>query len=281
MRNHQIFRPIAIFEFLAFWRGGVTAAELGSALGLTREAAQRSIVAQYKRDYPHTTLRRWRRTHIDGDANSLKTSPWRMLDAVNFTSAAQAFAEALGKESFLGVPVEDLANPLDIDNDVERFRELYAAIARRRAVYLDYAAKGGRLQLVFSPHAVVRTPARLHFRGHSSRFGKRGGRYIDIVPGRIISLSPVSKDDYVGAADDVEWYKKVSIVAELNPELPKTARQSVMLEHQCQDWLTIESVRHAVADYVVGWLVGRRLRNIPDPIWSKVQKVEEPTPSWI
>ena len=83
-----------------------------------------------------------------------------MLDVVNFTSAMQAFAEATSGASPLEVPIEDLANLLDIDNEVDRFRELYAAIARRCAIYLDYAAKRGRIQLIFSPHAVVRTPTR-------------------------------------------------------------------------------------------------------------------------
>ena len=267
MKVNVLLQPRAVLEFFAFWRDGVTAAELGRALGMTREAAQRSVVGPYKKEFPHATVRHGKRTHIDGDAYSLKVSPWRVLDVVNFTGAMQAFADAAGDESPLGVPIEDLANLLDIDNEVERFRELYAAIARRRAVYLDYAAKRGRIQLLFSPHTVVRTPTRLHFRGHSIRLSGGRSRYIDVVPGRVISSSPGSDVEYVGAKDDIEWHTRVSIVAELNPQLPGSVRESAMREHQCGDQLTIEDVRHAVAEYVVDWLKGRRLRGIADPVW--------------
>lgn len=260
-----------MFEFLAFWRGGVTATELGRTLGLTREAVQRSIVGPYKKDFPGTMVRRKERTYFDGDASSLKISPWRVMDAMNFTCALQAFAQAAGEESPLGVPVEDVANPLDVDNDVERFRALYAALARKHSIYIDYAAKRGRLQLIFSPHAIVRTAARIHVRGHSVRLGKYGSRYIDIVPGRIISMRPGLDEDYVGVKGDIEWRTRVSIVAELNPHLSKTARASVMQEHQCGTELRIEGIRQAVAEYVVDWLKGRRLRKISEPIWTKVE----------
>ena len=268
MKIRKFLDSRAVFEFLAFWRGGVTATELGQVLGLTREAAQRSVVGPYKKAFPHATVPRGKRTHIAGDAYSLKVSPWRVLDAVNFTSAMQAFAEASNGESPLGVPIEDLANFLDVDNEVERFRELYAAIARRRTVYLDYAAKRGRIQLIFSPHAIVRTPARLHFRGHSVRISEDGSRYIDIVPGRIISSRLGREDEYVGAKDDIEWHIRVSIIAELNPRLGEAARESMMREYQCGDRLTITNVRRAVAEYVVDWLKSRRLRGIADPVWA-------------
>ena len=271
MKEDRLLDPLSVFEFFAFWRDGVTAAELGQALGMTREAAQRSVVGPYKKAFPHAMVRRGKRTHIDGDTYSLRVSPWRVLDVVNFTSAMQAFADAVSGGSPLEVPIEDLANLLDIDNEVERFRELYAAIARRCAIYLDYAAKRGRIQLIFSPHAVVRTPTRLHFRGHSIRLSEGNSRYIDVVPGRIISSSLGSDDEYVGAKDDIEWHTRGSIVAELNPRLPETVRESVMREHQCGDQLTIENMRYAVAEYVVDWLKGRRLRGIIDPVWVRAR----------
>ena len=92
-----------------------------------------------------------------------------------------------------------------------------------------------------------------------------------MVPGRIISSSLGSDDEYVGAKDDLEWHTRASIVAELNPRLPETVRESVIREHQCGEQLTIENMRCAVAEYVVDWLRGRRLRGIADPVWVRAR----------
>lgn len=260
-------RPQSLFEFLAFWRGGVTAAELGRALGQTRETVQRTVIRPYKESFPDATELWQRRTHIHGDCYSLKLSPYRVLDAVNFTSAMQAFAAASGEACRLAVPIEDLVSPLDIEAEVEQFRKLYAAIARKRVVRMDYAAKTGQLQLVFSPHTIVRTPMRTHVRGHSVRLVGHESRYIDVIPGRIVSAGFGESDEYVGDSGDSEWHTFTSIAVELNPRLPRSVAESVMLEHQCEKTLRLRRIRRAVAQYLIDWLEGRRLRGVAEPVW--------------
>lgn len=272
MKGSKFISAVSVFEFLAFWRGGVTAKELGWFLGMSREAAQRSVVGRYKNEFPQATVIREGRTYIDGDAYSLKASPWKVADLINFTSAVHAFADAIGKESPLDVPIEDVVSSVDNEGEVEGVRALYGATAHRRTVYLDYRAKQGRIQLVFSPHAVVRTPMRIHFRGHAVWLSDNESRYIDVVPGRIIKGTLGGTDEYIGSANDVEWRQRTSIVAEINPLLPDEVKESVKQEYACDDLLVIEGVRKAVAHYVVDWLTGRRLRGVSEPIWRLSEK---------
>ena len=276
MKNERIQIREMLFEFLAFWRGGVTARELAQVLGAKRETVQRTVIAPYKRRYAGNAVIRTRRTHIAGDANSLKASPRRVVDVVNFTSAMQAFAQAGSVRSPLEVPIEDVMNPLDSANEVEGLRALYGAIAHRDALYLDYAAKRGRLQMLFSAHALVRTASRVHVRGYAEpEPANRGSnRYIDILPGRIISAKRGPKERYVGQRNDTEWHQRVDIVATVSPALEEEVRESIMREHDCGAELRIERVRRAVARYVIEWLEGRRLHGIDTPIWTLVRIAE-------
>ena len=266
---------MALFEFLAFWRDGVTAKELGQTLAMSREAAQRSVVGPYKREFPNNSMILHQgRTHVEGDAYALKASPYRPLDVANFTSAIDAFALAMSTQSPLGVPIEDVASPIESAEEVSGLRALYGATAHRRAVYLDYLAKRRRIQLVFSPHTMVRTPMRIHFRGHSIRVSGDESRYIDVVPGRIIGSTPGKTREYIGPANDMEWHQRTRIVAELNRSLPEDVRAAVKQEYDCGDSLEIKRIRQAVAPYIVDWLTARRLRGIPGPIWEPVEVVE-------
>ena len=117
---------MALFEFLAFWRDGVTAKELGQTLAMSREAAQRSVVGPYKREFPNNSMILHQgRTHVEGDAYALKASPYRPLDVANFTSAIDAFALAMSTQSPLGVPIEDVASPIESAEEVSGLRALY------------------------------------------------------------------------------------------------------------------------------------------------------------
>ena len=274
MTEERVPTRETLFEFLAFWRGGVTARELAQVLGARRETVQRSVIAPYKRRYAGNAVIRRRRTHIAGDAHSLKASPWRVVDVVNFTSAMQAFAQAGSVRSPLEVPIEDVMSPLDSANEAEGLRALYGAIAHRDALYLDYAAKRGRLQMLFSAHALVRTVSRVHVRGYAEPVNRGSNRYIDIVPGRIISARRGPKERYVGRRNDTEWHQRVDIVAAVSGALEEEVRESIMREHNCGAELRIKRVRRAVARYVIEWLEGRRLHEIDTPIWTLVRIAE-------
>ena len=76
--------------------------------------------------------------------------------------------------SLFAAPVEDIGIVTDLfkehDYDTlegDPFRCLFAALMRKQAVHLDYFAKTGRSSFSFSPHALVRSSFRLHFRGFS------------------------------------------------------------------------------------------------------------------
>jgi hypothetical protein len=270
----MLFDRLSIAEFFAFWRDGVTAGELGRLFGLTREQTQKAIIRPFHRQYgAHLRYdKRVRRVVLAADAGALKISPSHVADAMNFLSAGQAFARAAGLENppLSGwVPMEDLLQPVENEREANNFRALYAAAARRSAVHLSYAAKSGRQEIMFSPHALVRTTSRPHFRGYASYGPGSVGQYIDVIPGRVVDTQPGLTKDYVGAHDDVDWYRRVAVEATLNPDLPDEVAASLRQEYAFADRLRIQRLRAATAPYVCEWLKRRRLYGLGVTLWGR------------
>lgn len=268
------FDRLSLFEYFAFWRDGTTASELAQILELKRETVQRSIVHRYwerfgdeNRKFDSAT----KRTQVADSVWELKCSPDRALDVVNFSSALQAFSRAAGcdEKLFGGVPVEDLLAPAESEAETERFRKLYAATARRLPVFLKYVAKTRVMNGLFSPHALVRTPERLHFRCFEHP-GDGDGRYIDIVPGRIAEIEFGAANEYVGGNADAGWHARTTVRARLNPDLTPGLRASLAQEYnfdEDSDRIEIPGIRRAVALYFVRALQTRRVYGTEQPLW--------------
>ena len=149
--------------------------------------------------------------------------------------------------------------------DPEIFRALFRAQTSRRAVLIDYRAKSGPRPMWFSPHSLVETSHRIHFRGHAQwlstlpddhTVGKRALFY-DIVPTRIAAIEGESDENYVSDDLDVFWHETVDAVFTLSDELPQEIRSAII-----QEWgpliyerngkviLLIPNVRKALLQYV-------------------------------
>lgn len=267
------FDRLSLFEFFAFWRDGTTASELAQTLGLERETVQRTIVSEYRARFGRDNLildKTSKRTRV-ANVWELKCSPDRVLDAVNFSSALQAFSRAAGRDGppIGGVQIEDLLTPVESEAETERFRKLYAATARQLPVFLRYVAKTRVMDGLFSPHALVRAPDRLHFRCFEHP-GDGNGRYIDIVPGRIADIKFGEANEYVGSNADTEWHARTSVFARLNPELAPGLRASLAYEYNLDaesDLIEIPDIRRAVAMYLVRALETRRVYGSELPLW--------------
>lgn len=276
----MLFNRFSLLEFFAFWRDGITAGELAHVFGLTREQTQKNIVSPFQREFGgHAHYdRRARRIALDDDAEGLKLSPSNVVDAVNFFSAAQAFARAEGRDSppIPGwVPIEDLLQPVDNVQEAGHFRLLYSAAARHRSVHLSYAAKSGHQEMTFSPHALVRTTSRPHFRGYAKYSLSDAGHYIDVIPGRVADAQPGTKIEYIGAHDDVDWHRRVTVEATLNPDLSKRVATSLRLEFGFADRLRIKQIRAATAPYICDWLENRHLYGVSTSLWKDTAIIDE------
>ena len=121
------------------------------------------------------------------------------------------------------------------------------AAAQKRALYGRYLFKNhGELRVNFSPHTMVRTPRRIHFRGHLLVFASGEAQdwgYVDLVPGRFHDddLRILKEQDYKyrmreesgyrGADGDREWHEETDLAFQINPELPPHAYFALQQEH--------------------------------------------------
>jgi hypothetical protein len=112
----------------------------------------------------------------------------------------------------------------------------------------------GRRSMIFSPHTLVRTSFRLHFRGFADMADGRPGIYIDIIPDRVLRAGWLDSPSYVGASNDSDWHRKVRVVAYLREELPEKIATAMRHEHGIAHGSCLQTrpLRAAVATYVAG-----------------------------
>ena len=183
-----------------------------------------------------------------------------------------------------GVPVEDIEVLTSAEPDVEVFKALYAACARRSAQVVEYQSRDEFFTMAFSPHAIVTAPGRLHFRGYADYTRLGTGAYIDVVPSRVRRIDGERSDLAVSSAGDIEWATRVDLRFRLNPDLPESLKVIVL-----EEWagrvtsegenlvLTVPAVRQALTLYVRRGLRHRVFRSMAHEVWLplSVDKDEE------
>jgi hypothetical protein len=265
------------FEFLTYWGGGTTANELKEILGMSREAVQRTVIGAYQKQFPGAiTYDRRKRRSKWGDSAALKLCPSEPAAILAIAQSEALTEEFAGVKSLCVARVEDvglvtnLLIPMDVEPDLTGFQALFAGLMRRSAVQLDYLAKRGRLSMIFSPHTLVRTSFRLHFRGYCCDINDvRPGIYIDVVPDRILRALPLDPSSYVDDSGDTEWRRTVRIVVQLHENLPETVIVALRREyslHEGHAWQT-RPVKAAVAPYVMDAFEARRVHGWEGPVW--------------
>jgi hypothetical protein len=168
--------------------------------------------------------------------------------------------------------------------DPDIFRDLYRAMVNREAVSIDYRAKSGPMLMWFSPHSLVETSSRLHFRGNVSWIGRgdpdaprEAYSYRDIVPSRIALTQGFDADAYISSDGDLEWNTLEDLVFLLSSELPEPLHETII-----QEWgtdlrktsdgfiLTLPAIRRAMAQYVRDALNWRAFQGEIFRIWIPV-----------
>jgi hypothetical protein len=278
MKDHSIYGSGVgpwLVEYLAYWEEELTAARLGRLLGLSREHAQRAVLGPFLRDY-HVPLERSRgqARRLADKAEGLRFAPTRPSDLVRVLQGMQILHTYEAESSPFGVPVEDVEVLTSAEPDVEVFKALYAACARRSAQVVEYQSRDQLFTMAFSPHAIVTAPGRLHFRGYADYPRLGTGGYIDVVPSRIRRIDGERPDLAVSSAGDVEWATRADLRFQLNPDLPESLRAVVL-----EEWsggvtsldgrlvLTLPAVRQALALYVRRGLRHRVFRSMAHEVW--------------
>lgn len=259
---------LGVLEFMACWLGGVTAEEVGRVLGLRRESVQKSVIRRYAETFPHALghRERMRRTVFVEDAAALKLSPSNPDEIATLLRAATIIAEAQDAPPIFPVPVEDVSVPQGLGGREERLRRMTSAIAREHALRVVYVAKTRRIDMTFSPHAVVRTPDRIHVRGHAFEKVSSASYFMDLVPARLLEVSELGEGRYVGDATDLDWHRRRPFTARLRRDLPAPIYDALVEEHDGEK-ITLHHVRDALRLYYKRAFEARRIDGIEEKIW--------------
>jgi hypothetical protein len=257
-------------EFLAYWLGGTTRAEIAALLG---------YVPRHVTTLIHTGFGRLGRTTVRYDAKEKRwiapdwqeeglLGPEASRDAVAILAAASAWAP----EGLPGLtcPIVD-TNRFRRDPPPETFRVLLAACTRRRPVHVAYRARTREFAVTFSPHTLVRTAYRLHFRGYSLFEDVGRGHYWDLVPSRVLSAEPDLAADYVDASGDDEWHRRVMLHLVLHDHVPPPIAEAIRREHDMlTNCLHIGPLPQALLHYVRAEYVGRRYEGYEGKVWRYI-----------
>jgi hypothetical protein len=260
-----------ICEFLAYWLGGTTRRELAALLGYTPRHVTTLIQDGFGRSGRATVryddaMKRWISADELGEG---LLGPRAARDAVAILAAAAAW-DPKGLPG-LTCPIID-TNRFRADPPPETFRVLLGACARRRAVHITYRARTRDFTAIFSPHTLVRTAHRVHFRGYSLFEEVGRGHYWDLVSSRVLSAEPATAADYVDASGDDEWHRQVMLHLTLHEQVPPSVGAALRREHDMlADRLDIGPLPQALLHYVRDEYLGRRYEGYEGQVWRSPQ----------
>ena len=258
-----------VYEALLYWRGNLNAPEFADAVGRARQRAQEDIITPFVKDRAADLQQVRGRKHGRTLMVRPKSAPDDLWSFFGLLAAERAWRrrERPGQSSLAGLDVVDLAPPEPADAAVWICR----AAAQKRVIVGHYMFKRhGARPVRFSPHAMVRTPRRIHFRGHllvHAAGGIQDWGYVDLVPGRFLDDGDLRLDDsgYKGMEGDRDWHERTRLVFLVNPALPPHAFFALQQEHgletdrdgRCRIQLLarkalVHSYEHHVFDRTIG-----------------------------
>ena len=263
-------------EYLAFWQERLTGTRLAALLGVERTHAHRAVLAPYMFLHGQTLKQQDRVWTVqDPDLNLPLYGPSTVEHLFRFLDGLEMLRDLPGEA--LGVPLEDVTIDLPVEQNLGAFRTLYAAAAQRRPVRVLYRSRKREAEYLFSPHTVVRTAARPHFRGFLRGFEAKDGLFTDLVPARVIRAEAGEPRDYVGPERDEAWARRIAVRLRLCPTLPEDLRATMMREYAPIDRfkegvLTIPDVRSCVAPYLCRHLRYRVFDDLPVEVWVPMEE---------
>ena len=263
--------PSLACEFLAHWVGGVSLPELGRLLGYTPRRLSDLIEAGQsrleKRTLGYDPAAKLHHTLVP--TNRLG-GPQTASSVITVLQAARLWNDRKGQD--LLCPIEDTREHRP-QPAPDVFRTLLAACTRRHVVDITYLAKTRLHSVLFSPHTLVVTTHRVHFRGYS-QFEQQGQwHWWDLVPSRVTQATIRRHSGYVDDRDDAEWRERVMLHLRLRDTVMPPMRKAIMHEHGMQgSRLDIGPVRRALLHYVAADYLERQYQGLDGPAWEQLTK---------
>jgi hypothetical protein len=266
-------------EFLAFWMCGTHRRELAGITGLQPRRLSTLLKSGPTRRGRKTFCydRRLKRFVVQPPADAeelhaLKLHGVKSPDEVIVTLLAVAAWSsngawhASGEAPFPCPVVSTSRYRRQPEPDV--FRTLLGACARKKPVEIVYRARTREITTQFSPHTIVQTAQRIHFRGYSP-FDSPEGHYWDLVPSRVM-WAELSASGYVDGSGDAEWQEETKLQLVLSPDLPPPMRSAVRREHGMEgDHLTLGPLPKALMRYVLAEYTHRRYEGYSFEVWAQ------------
>jgi len=258
-------------EYLSFWQEKLTGTRLANLLGVERTHAHRAVLSPYLGLHGEEMMQKDRVWSVRNPELTLPHyGPASVEDLFRFLDGLQFLKDLPGEA--LGVPLEDVTIDLPVEQNLGAFRTLYAAAAQRRPVRVLYRSRKREAEYLFSPHAVIRTTSRPHFRGFMRGFEGRDGLFTDLVPARVIRAEMADPGDYVGPEGDLAWLTRIEVRLRLSEAIPDDMRETMMREYAPLDGfsdgvLTITGVRACLATYLCRHLRYRVFDVVPIEVW--------------
>jgi hypothetical protein len=137
-------------------------------------------------------------------------------------------------------------------------------------------AKNGPRSYRFSPHTLVDTSSRPHFRGYAADPVSETGHFIDLLPSRVLQLLDVNNNShasknnsYVSYEFDHEWIRRVALTFQLQENMDENLKEELSWEYAIQDGsLVFYNVRAALALYMIRQLLERRVEGRDQPVFK-------------
>lgn len=250
-------RRLVTLETMLFWEGGFSVQRLSERLGVRREHLQRTLIPDYKSRHPRA-LQRKGRTYTEPPEGVVPLLiPEDPAELFNLLSAEDRVRDRCSNNKLggahtmdqRGIRTADVVTLTSSRPDTEKFRRLCMASAEKKCLVLSYMSRYGAIELKFSPHTLVRTAWRLHFRGHARGDQLQSGEmFIDLVPSRVLAVLSVGPG-YVSDKGDVDWHARENLTFVLSDELPEEIRRQALQEF-LSDEVTVPDVRRALGNYV-------------------------------
>lgn len=245
MKSDMLER-FAYLETQLYWGGGITAGELAQAFDLVRQTAQ-GVIDRYRRLHPENMeFCPSKKRHLPQpgfEPHYIRVGTGEFLDYLRGETMIAHYREIEDWSSLSLYDVDRLLRPRLSRGPIHR---VLSALRTQRTVTIEYQSKYRILSRDFSPNHLIFADNRYHVRGYC-HFTQA---FLDFVLARIIyaELSPAA---WFSSHDDAEWNRMVELRFQLNPQLPKDARQALNWDHPLDAdgcWTII--CRQAIAYYV-------------------------------
>ena len=250
-----------ICEFLAFWAGGTHRQELAGITGLQPRRLSTLLrngsARRGKRTfgYDNKSKRFAALPHDPNDLAGIDLNGIKSPDEVIATLLAvdawsRRGAWSTDKKPPFPCPVASTSRYRK-QSEPDVFRTLLAGCIRQREVDIVYTARTREITTKFSPHTVVQTAQRVHFRGYSAFDPAENGHYWDLVPSRVSWAQLGGTTGYIDGAGDTEWKEQSVLQLTLCPDIPPQMRAAIRREHGMEsDILRIGPLPKALVQYV-------------------------------